>query len=152
MKPPTIVVDTREQLAWSFDPAVAGTVRRALPAGDYSLDGLELVVAVERKSLDDFVGSAIRDWIRFRKELRRLAGYESAVVAVEANVEDVVHHKYNSDAHPNSVLGRAQSILLDYGVPVQFWGPRPAARMMSERFLLLAHKRYADGNDLGEVG
>jgi DNA excision repair protein ERCC-4 len=142
---PVILIDTREQpsTAWSFSPEVAFSERRTLASGDYSLDGLTDLVAVERKTLDDAVGSFFHDWLRFKKELRRLAAFESACVAVEANVADVIDHNYTSETHPNSVLGRAHSIYLDYGVPVFFWGARQLARHMAERYLLLAHKRYS---------
>ena len=46
--PATIIIDTREQEGYSFDSRLAATVRRALPAGDYSVAGLEGLVAVER--------------------------------------------------------------------------------------------------------
>ena len=49
----TVVVDTREQEPYSFDSDKVSAVRKALPAGDYSLVGLEERVAVERKSLTD---------------------------------------------------------------------------------------------------
>lgn len=139
MAKPVFIVDTREKLPLTFEGV--STVCRALPAGDYSLEGWELQVAVERKSLDDMVNTVIHDRIRFRKELRRLAGYQMACVAVEANVHDVLAHSYTSETHPNSVLGAAHAIFMDYGVPVFFWGSRPECRLMVERYLLLAHKR-----------
>ena len=140
MVKPVVIVDTREQLPLSFSDAVS-TVRRALPAGDYSLEWLELQVAVERKEINDFVNTVIHDKIRFRKELRRLGGYQLACVAVEANVGDVLARRYTSEAHPNSVLGAAHAIFVDFGVPVFWWGSRPECRLMVERYLLLAHKR-----------
>ena len=67
-----VIVDTREQEPYGFDPKLVTPVRRALPAGDYSVAGLEWTVAVERKTLDDFVGTVIRARGRFYRELRRL--------------------------------------------------------------------------------
>ena len=142
MAAPVVIVDTREQLPWEFESLT--TVRRALPAGDYSLEGLELQVAVDRKSLDDWVNTVVHDRIRFKKELRRLAGYQMAVIAVEANVADVLAHSYTSETHPHSVLGLAHAVFADYGVPVMWWGSRPECRLMVERFLLLAHKRLGE--------
>lgn len=138
---PTFVVDSREQLAWGFEPDVAITVRRALPTGDYSLDGHEWDVAIDRKMLDDFIGSVIQDWQRFRAVCRRLAGFQFGCIAVEATVNDVLERKYKADVHPNAVLGKAHSLWLDFGVPVFWWDNRAVARHMAERFLLLAHKR-----------
>src|SRR5687767_13911153 len=111
---PTFIRDSREQLFWTFPEDVAKTVVQALPSGDYSILGLTDKVAIERKTLSDFVGCCVQSWRRFRRELERLQSYESAVVAVEANVEDVFSKKYRSALHPHAVLGRAQAIFLDY--------------------------------------
>ena len=58
-QPVTLLVDTREQEPYSFDDRLAVAERWALPAGDYSVAGIEGVVAVERKTLDDFVSTVI---------------------------------------------------------------------------------------------
>lgn len=71
----TVVVDTREQEPYSFDSDKVSAVRKALPAGDYSLVGLEERVAVERKSLTDFVSTVIRGRKRFHRELEKLSAY-----------------------------------------------------------------------------
>jgi len=138
----TIIIDTREQEPYSFDPRQAAAVRRALPAGDYSVEGLEERVAVERKTLDDFVSTVIHSRARFRKELRKLAGYPAACVVVEAGVLDVLVHRYRGDAHPNAVLGNALSVILDYRVPVFFCGNRQAACRFVQAYLLAAFARW----------
>jgi ERCC4-type nuclease len=138
----TIIIDTREQEPYSFDPRQAAAVRRTLPAGDYSVEGLEERVAVERKTLDDFVSTVIHSRARFRKELRKLAGYPAACVVVEAGVLDVLVHRYRGDAHPNAVLGNALSVILDYRVPVFFCGNRPAACQFVQAYLLAAFARW----------
>jgi len=139
---PTIVIDSREQEPYSFDPRLASTVRRALPAGDYSLDGLEDQVAVERKTLDDFVSTVIHRRRRFRDELLKLSRYRAACVVVEAELLDVVGKRYRGEARPEAVVGATLSILLDYGVPVLFCGNRQAACHFTRGFLLAAWKRW----------
>ena len=94
-RPATLIIDTREQEPYSFDPRLATAVRRALPAGDYSVDGLEACVAVERKTLDDFVSTVIHSRERFRAELQKLAGYRAACVVVEAG-----HYRRSAAALP----------------------------------------------------
>lgn len=142
--PATIVIDTREQEEYSFDPRLAATVRRALPAGDYSVAGLESAVAVERKSLDDFVSTVIHSRARFRKELRKLASYRAACVVVEAGVIDVLLHRYRGEAHPNAVVGSALSIILDFRIPVFFCSSRQAACRFVQAYLLAAHARWRE--------
>ena len=138
---PTLVIDTREQEPYAFHPERAAVVRRALPAGDYSLEGLEVRVAVERKSLDDLVRTVIQDRERFRRELLTLSGYEAACVVVEAALSDILAKRYRAAAHPSSVLGAVVSIILDYRVPVFFCGDRPCARQFTEAYLLRFHRK-----------
>ena len=111
-------------------------MRRALPAGDYSIEGLEDRVAVERKTLDDFVSTVIHSRERFREELRKLAGYRAACVVVEAGLIDMLQKRYRGGAHPNAVLGNALSIILDYRVPVFFCTNRQAACQFVQAYLL----------------
>ena len=131
----TIVVDTREQEPLSFDPAIASVERRALPAGDYSLVGLEERVAVERKSLDDLVSTVIRGRRRFARELERLQTYDAACVVVEANLADVFAGRYRGGASPASVFGAVISIIVDAGVPVFFCSDRQLACRFTFDFL-----------------
>jgi ERCC4-type nuclease len=127
-----IVADTREQEPYSFDLPV---VRRALPAGDYSVEGLETRVAVERKSLDDFVQTVIRGRKRFRNELLKLEAYDAAIVVVECDFSRIVSGQYRSGAHPNSVVGSIISIIQDYGIPVFFCSDRQHACRFTEEYL-----------------
>jgi ERCC4-type nuclease len=140
--PVRFIVDTREQEEYSFDPRLVATVRRALPAGDYSIEGLEDRVAVERKTLDVFVSTVIHSRARFREELRKLAGYQAACVVVEAGLIDVLQKRYRGGAHPNAVLGNALSLILDYRVPVFFCTTRQASCQFVQAYLLGAHARW----------
>lgn len=142
-KPVLVLVDTREQEPYSFDPRLVAVQRRALPAGDYSVAGLDGLVAVERKSLDDFVSTVIHSRERFHRELRKLAEYRAACVVVEAGVVDVLQRRYRGEAHPSAVLGSALSIIFDFRIPVFFCSSRQAACHFVQAYLLGAHKRWS---------
>jgi len=131
----TIVIDTREQQPYSFDPERFETVRRALPAGDYSLVGSETRVAVERKSMPDFVSTVIRARKRFHAELRKLAEYEHACIVVEGSLRDLLEGRYLGGAHPNALLGAVVSICVDWGIPVYFCGDRQCAKLFVEAYI-----------------
>ncbi len=108
--PFTVVIDTREQLPWDFAaipadahqggesagcvvvPVVVGT----LGAGDYSVQGWETRVAVERKSAADLVGTIGQGRERFERELERLAVMDFATVVVEAELSEL---KLNPPPH-----------------------------------------------------
>lgn len=72
--PFTIVIDSREQLPWSFDgmDVVVPTVVKGLASGDYSIQGMEDCIACERKSLDDLYGSVTWGRGRFEREIERM--------------------------------------------------------------------------------
>ena len=143
MEKVVVVVDSREQEPYSFSERVV-TVRRALPAGDYSLAGMEQSVAIERKSAEDFMHTLIRERERFRRELLKLATYDRACIVVEAGMDDILAGVYRSGCHPSSVFGAALSIIVDYGVPIYFCSNRQCARRFVEEYLLRLYRRSQD--------
>ena len=116
-------------------------VRLALPDVDYSIEGHEDSVAVERKPLDDFVSTIIRSRKRFKGELQRLAGYESACIVVEADLSDILGGRYRSGANPNAVLGTILSIIIDFDIPVFFCSDRQAACRFVEGYLMRCERK-----------
>ena len=148
-RPVTVVIDTREQEPFAFNPDLVRPIRRALPAGDYSVAGFEKKIAVERKTLDDFVGTVIRVRGRFYREIRKLQRYTRACVVVEANLSDVLAGRYRCDAHPHAILGSALAIAVDFGIPVYFCSSRQVACKFVEGFLLRAAQRSAHWQTLG---
>lgn len=139
--PITVIADTREQRPWAFDPTRFVVERGTLQTGDYTVKGLESRLRVERKSLGDFVGTIIGDWLRFRRELNRLAFFDVSLIVVEADLSDVFVHRYESDASSESVIGRANGIFFDHGIQVAWWGGKSQCVAMVENFLALAVKK-----------
>lgn len=138
----TVIQDTREQKGWdNLDPTRFIVERATLHAGDYSIKGLESRLRIERKSLGDYVGTVIGDYLRFVKELRRLSYFDIGVIVVESDIGEVLAHRYESEAKPASVLGRANAIFLDFGVPTLWWGKRSDCITMVESFLPIAAKK-----------
>ena len=83
-----IIIDTREQQPWAFGPDVdcsIGTLR----TGDYAIQGDDHF-AIERKSLDDFLGTIGSGWERFKRELDRMdkAEFIAKIIIVES---DFIH-------------------------------------------------------------
>jgi len=130
-----IIVDTREQAEYSFACPV---VRRKLDAGDYSVQGFEARVAVERKSLADFVHTVIHDFQRFAVELDKLSRMDAACVLVEADLDQVLrglHADALRSVSPQSLLGAATHISIRWRVPVYWCGSRQAACAFTDSFL-----------------
>ena len=142
-----VIIDTREQLPYSFDDEKVESERRKLGVGDYSLDGFEDRVVVERKTMNDFVNSVIHHSKRFYRELRQLSEYELACVVVKASLEEIYDGLYVSAAHPHAVFGSAISIIVDFGVPVFFCCTRQLACRFTEAFLIRAARRLINNED-----
>ena len=134
MMPIPILVDTREQLPFEFSEPHYVVVKGTLKSGDYSLVGFESQVAVERKSLQDFIGSITQGRDRFERELERLRGYAFARVVVEGSIADVLAKRYRSNASPQSVIGTAFAFDARY-CPVVWAGNREMAQRMTAAWL-----------------
>ena len=95
LQPLHIIIDSREQAPWAWDPSDAVTEIRGLAAGDYALaedceavrgrEALAVRFAIERKSLDDFLGTISAGWDRFQRELVRMEAFPARVVIVEGD-------------------------------------------------------------------
>jgi DNA excision repair protein ERCC-4 len=144
-----IVIDSREQQPYSF---ACPSVRAKLDAGDYSVSGFEHRVAVERKSLPDFVHTVIHDATRFAAELQKLAGMDAASVVVEANLDDVLRGRHEDvlrSVAPLAILGAALHIALHWGVPVYWCGSRQAACAFTDAYLrMFVRTQAAQGGAL----
>ncbi len=138
---PTIIIDTREQEPYSFPVGSCSAIRRKLESGDYSVEGMEILIAVERKSLNDFVSTLIPPKHRFYAELERLKTMRSCIV-VEASWPDIFARKYTSGAHPESIWGATHKIISKYNIPVYFCGNRQIACKFTLDFLINFWKKY----------
>ena len=63
-----IVIDSREQQPWHFSPELVRVSRGTVRTGDYCVKG-DRLFAIERKSLNDFVGTISTGWERFQREI-----------------------------------------------------------------------------------
>jgi hypothetical protein len=98
--PFTIVVDTREGAPWYFKgftadadkknlPLVIPTITRGLRTGDYSIDGFEDEVCVERKSVADLYMSVSAERDRFEREFNRMSSMRHCDVVVEGDLLEI---------------------------------------------------------------
>ncbi len=129
---PCIIIDTREQEPWTFAnlPSEPGT----LDSGDYSIRGLEHVVALERKSLPDLLTCCGSERERFVRELIRLRAYPYRAVVCECTLADLEEGDWRSRLLPTQVLGSVASWQARY-VPFVFAGNHDAAGRWAERYL-----------------
>ncbi len=147
MDKPVIIIDTREQEPYEFDPETVDVKRQALTAGDYSLEGFEDLVTIERKSLPDYVQSVIKQRDRFMKEVNKLSEIPHSCIVVEGDLSDIMGRRYRSGAHPNSVLGATLSLLIDYNIPVCFCSDRQLAKTFTEMFLKRVYRKLTSDTE-----
>lgn len=123
-----ILVDTREQFPFGFTGLPVELVSGTLNCGDYSLPGLEDRIAIERKSLPDFLGSISSGRARFENELRRAAHHECFKIVVEgASYEDVCDGRYSSRMRPYAVVQTIRSWEMRHRCPIKFYRTRAGA-------------------------
>lgn len=130
---PTIIVDTREQ-----HPLVFGnlpTVRGTLDTGDYSVAGLEHLIAVERKSLPDLLACLGHGRDRFKRELQRLRAHRFRLLIIEADAATIERGEWRSQLKPQHVFGALASWTVTYGLPVWLAGNHEMASQFVERYL-----------------
>jgi ERCC4-type nuclease len=130
----TVLIDTREQRPYAFP----GALRKTLATADYSVAGLEDVIAIERKALNDFLNCISRERDRFERELQRLQGFPYRALVVEASLADIL--RACGGLHPNSIIGTIASWMMKYHLPILFAENRTLAEMLTGRLLAKAAK------------
>ena len=124
---PTIIIDTREKrpLCVSTYPME----RTTLAVGDYGLAGFSTwdrpEFIVERKALDDLVGSLTKGRARFWRELQKMRAFQFAALLIEATPDEVELHRYRSRATPQSIMASLAAVQVRLGVHI-VWGGDPA--------------------------
>jgi ERCC4-type nuclease len=89
---------------------VVPRVVRHLETGDYSIDGWEDRICVERKTLEDLYGTLGKGRERFEREFERMRAMPFAAVVVEASWQEICRPQqfrpgWRSELHPRSVWG-----------------------------------------------
>lgn len=123
---PVVLVDTREQQPFTLranHPNWIGGERRAtLKTGDYTVDGMESLLSLERKNLADLVACIVTYRRRFLVSCERLAKFRWKAILIEATYEDIKRgweeFGIPSDVHPNAVCGTLDAIEAKLGIPV----------------------------------
>jgi ERCC4-type nuclease len=123
---PVVLVDTREQeplpLYVNHPNWIGGERRVALKTGDYTVEGMESLLSLERKTLADLVSCTVTYRRRFLAVCARLARFRWKAILVEATFEDIKGgfepFDIPSEVHPNAVCGTLDAIEAKFGIPV----------------------------------
>ena len=116
---PKIIIDSREKNSLVISEVISLGIDiefKTLKVADYLVSG----VAVERKTVSDFISSMISQ--RLLRQLQELQQYETRLLIVEGIDEQELYTDSEelTGMHPNSVRGFLLSILLEHKVPIIF--------------------------------
>ncbi|MFH0962725.1 MAG: ERCC4 domain-containing protein [Planctomycetota bacterium] len=123
---PVVLVDSRERepfpLRANHPNWIAAERRAALKTGDYTVEGMETLLSLERKNLPDLVACTVTYRKRFLAACGRLARFRWKAILVEATYEDIKSgfepFGIPSEVHPNAVCGTLDAIEAKFGIPV----------------------------------
>jgi ERCC4-type nuclease len=117
---PVAVVDTREQIPFSFRRFkgwFAGIETRALALGDYSVAGMEETCVVERKDLSDLVSSFTENRAVFVKRLRRMSALPHSLLVITAPLSQIKSAYPYGRVSPNQVTQSLIAVLAGLRIP-----------------------------------
>jgi len=157
---PVVLIDTREKYPFDFSRFpnwIAASKKQALKAGDYSAEGMESLLILERKTLTDLITTVIQERTRFFKQCEKMSKYRWKALLIEATYEDIKtpfeEDEYSTRAHPNAVSGTLDALEARFGIPVIYTSLfRPlaeekAASWLSKHFTYW----YLEENGFGRV-
>jgi ERCC4-type nuclease len=136
-----IVTDTREQAPYKFNDLGIENIVKKLDYGDYSILGMEDIIAVERKSQGDFYSSISNDRKRFKQRIIELSKLQWAGLVIEATEDDLLCPSMSwSNISPNSVYGSMVAFEAKYGINV-YCGSREYCRMRLVNWLIKFYEK-----------
>jgi ERCC4-type nuclease len=138
----TIIIDTREQQPWEFQNyAVAN---KKLDTGDYSIEGLENILCIERKkSASEFANNIVES--RFKDVVMRMSQLKYSFLLLEFDLEDLLVYPIGSTVpkrmwdkikiSPAFLLKNIIELQINHNIIVYFCGDSSNAEKMAEYIL-----------------
>ena len=122
-----VIIDTREQMPFSFSGFPVEIEEATLDAGDYSCAPFHRRISIERKGFQDLVNCLGKGRERFEKELLRLRAYDFAAVVVEGPLSDLLQGCYRGVLEPQAAFQSVLAFEQRYGVAFHFFDNRELA-------------------------
>ena len=138
----TVIIDTREQHPWTFKHFA--TANKKLDTGDYSIEGLEHILCIERKNSVSEIASNISEK-RFKDVIQRMTQYKHAFILIEDSYSNLMNYPIGSDIpkkmwdkikiSPAFILKFLTELSIKYNIHVIFcespsWAEKTAASIM----------------------
>jgi len=137
----TIIRDSREQNGYTFEPydngkwKCTGCIEKKLETGDYTLEGLEDHLCIERKaSTGEMAVNFGKDKTRFMEEIDRMRYYEHKYLVLEFSFNDLLRFPEGSNipvrtiphlrVTGNYMIRELLELQVRHGIHVVFAGDR----------------------------
>ncbi len=117
---PVVLVDTREQYPFwfiRFRGWFERVIPKALSLGDYSVEGMENLCVVERKTLPDLVSSFTTERAAFIERLRKMSEVPNRLLVITAALSQVKSQYNHSRANPNRITQSLVAALAGLKIP-----------------------------------
>ena len=121
-----LIIDTREQnpLCFRTSKLIEAVETKKLNVGDYSIEGYEDKIAIERKSAIDLFGSLGKGHARFKRELERAEGMDYFGILVDASFSAIKSKDFDN-SHFSKMKGHViiqicMTLKLKYNIDVVF--------------------------------
>ena len=145
-KPYKIIRDTREKKGhgWYFRATAEcdGMDVKKLDTGDYSIEGYEDMIMVERKSISDLWNSLLQGRERFMKEMDRAKEIPARYLIIEGTMKDVQKGTRYSIVKGDTMIANLISLEQKYGIHVIFTDKRKDVAQRYVRGLLKKLYQY----------
>lgn len=152
--PFTVIIDTREQTPWEF--GFHNTSNRKLDTGDYSMEGFESIVTIERKRSVSEIATNITE-SRFKDVLERMGQIPHSFMLMEFDLEEVYSFPVGSDipkskwdklrVSGNYIMKYLIEAQLNYNIHVLFCGCSEDAEKTAVKIMKRIYEKYGPVNN-----
>lgn len=149
----TIIVDTREQKPWNF--STQATASHKLDTGDYSIEGYENILAIERKrNVAEFANNITEK--RFKDVIDRLKQIKHSYILFEFDMNDIMRYPIGSDIPkrlwdkiritPSFIIKHIIDLQVDHNIKIIFCGDSENAEKIALSLMKKIHRTEKYGN------
>ena len=115
-----IVVDTREQRPYKF----SHSTRACLSVGDYSVEGYEKYIALERKSHSDLMSCLGRNKQHLESQLKKLSKIKHRIVLLDTSPEAILLGSFYSQIPGEIALQKILAYGSRFHIDILFAGTK----------------------------
>jgi len=148
-----VIIDTKEKQPWKLTgSSINEVVLHKLDTGDYTIQGYEHILTIERKkSTAEFAINIVEK--RFPAFMQRMKEIQHSYMVMEFSYDDVLEFPRNSgipkskwarlQVSSNFMVKRISEYLVEYGVPIIFAGDRENAERVCQSIMKEFYEKYS---------